>query len=367
MALGEQAQLVEIHTISELSQVDWETLFAANRSIMQSEFWLRSARAAVQDRPLKGVAAKDAEGNTVGLAAFYFPKSPSRRLKILGGIDFGEVNDLVYFNEEILAGLIKGAVALNRVIDFGYVPSARPTLDVLRRATRRKGLVLTRALPQRGMPYLELNEQWKTPDACVSRNRRQSLRRKRRKAEALSDVRIMIDDTKVEDVDAALDMFVAVEANGWKGRDRTALAFDQQQQRFYRELCRRGAELGILRMCFLTIGDENAAAQICFEFDDCFWSLKVGYNEKFGQYSPGELLTFELIGHAARRDLRRFEFCGHEAGWTRGWTDAALEISSIRYYPFGWSGAIGLVEDSLSIAAKRLNAIWQKRLAKNKP
>src|SRR5439155_13822651 len=112
------------------------------------------------------------------------------------------------------------------------------------------------------------------------------------------------------ELDRLLDEVFRVEAAGWKGREGTALANDSVRGMFYRRYAAAACRQGILRLCFLRIGDRVAAVQLGVESEGRFWLHKIGYDEAFAKCSPGMLLLRDTIRYAASRSLRSYEFLG---------------------------------------------------------
>ena len=83
------------------------------------------------------------------------------------------------------------------------------------------------------------------------------------------------------------DQAMAVEAKSWKGEARTALAYDGRRAEFFRHYVRQAAREGILRICFMHIGESQVAMQIAVEQQQGFWLLKIGYDAGFATASPG--------------------------------------------------------------------------------
>jgi len=133
-----------------------------------------------------------------------------------------------------------------------------------------------------------------------------------------------------------------VEASSWKGRQGTALACDPAQGAFYRRYAAAACRKGILRLCFLRIGDHTAAVEFAVEAEERFWLLKMGYDEAFARCSPGMLLLRETVREAANRGLRSFEFLGFPEGWIRMWTERVRPCLSIWAYPATPSGMAAL-------------------------
>src|SRR2546428_512675 len=102
---------------------------------------------------------------------------------------------------------------------------------------------------------------------------------------------------------------------------------------------------GVLRLCFLRVGDRVAAVQFAIESDERFSLLKIGYDEAFARCSPGMLLMEETIRDAAKRGLRSYEFLGTAEPWTRVWTGRVRPCVSGRAYPLRRWGLAALTAD----------------------
>jgi CelD/BcsL family acetyltransferase involved in cellulose biosynthesis len=153
-----------------------------------------------------------------------------------------------------------------------------------------------------------------------------------------------------------------VEAAGWKGRARTALAHDSTRRAFFRRYATAASSKGILRLCLLRIGSQTAAMQVAVETGGRFWLLKVGYDERFARCSPGSLLLLETIRHAATRGLRSYEFLGNAESWTRPWTQTVRRCVRLEAYPFRAGGVGGLATDAATLGGRRLrDAIRSRR------
>ncbi len=144
---------------------------------------------------------------------------------------------------------------------------------------------------------------------------------------------------------ALVDAAFAVEANSWKGATGTALAHDALRAVFYRQYFEAACTEGILRVCFLRIGDRVAAMQLAIEHGGGFWLLKVGYDDRFAACSPGILLMRDTIRYAAEAGLSRYEFLGRAEAWTRVWTSTERPCISLRIYPLGLRGLAALAAD----------------------
>lgn len=96
-----------------------------------------------------------------------------------------------------------------------------------------------------------------------------------------------------EDVRLAIETFLALEASGWKGRARTAMAIDRYRAAFLREAAQRLGEQGICQVHQLTLSGKPLASLVIFVEAGVAYTWKTAYDENFAQYSPGMLLMVE--------------------------------------------------------------------------
>ncbi|MDR4306756.1 GNAT family N-acetyltransferase [Chelatococcus sambhunathii] len=97
-----------------------------------------------------------------------------------------------------------------------------------------------------------------------------------------------------EEVSAALDRFLELEARGWKGRGGSAMRGHPEQLGFVRDLFARRAEKGEARIIELFAGEETVAAGLVLQAGRQAWFYKIAYDERRARWSPGVQLTLEL-------------------------------------------------------------------------
>jgi CelD/BcsL family acetyltransferase involved in cellulose biosynthesis len=210
-------------------------------------------------------------------------------------------------------------------------------------------------------PYISLGERHTVPEQQLTARRRSDLRRAQRRAARLGEVSYEMLAPSPAELQPLLEEAIAVEAAGWKGRARTALAHDEMRRAFFRHYAAAACSKGILRLCFLRIGGQAAAVQLAVETGNRFWLLKLGYDEQFARCSPGSLLLMETIRHAAIRGLRSYEFLGSAEPWIRPWTDTVRPCVRLDVYPFERSGVGMLATDVAAAAGRRLRDVVLSR------
>jgi CelD/BcsL family acetyltransferase involved in cellulose biosynthesis len=88
-----------------------------------------------------------------------------------------------------------------------------------------------------------------------------------------------------------------------------------------------------------------------------FWLLRVGYDQRFAQCSPGQLLVRDTIRYAVEAGLESYEFLGSAESWSERWTNTKHPCVSLWVYPLGVRGIAALVADAASVAYRR----WTKQ------
>jgi CelD/BcsL family acetyltransferase involved in cellulose biosynthesis len=119
------------------------------------------------------------------------------------------------------------------------------------------------------------------------------LRRQRNRLAEQGEVRFEVARTPRE-IASAVEIFLTLEASGWKAQRGTALKQHDGDAGFVR---RATAELAELRQCeivTLFAGDTPVAAAIVLRHQDRAFYFKLGVDERFAKLSPGVQLTLDL-------------------------------------------------------------------------
>jgi CelD/BcsL family acetyltransferase involved in cellulose biosynthesis len=289
------------------------------------------------------------------IAPLLRPRTRRHRLEFLSQREICEPMDFVYSDVSSLESLADIVSRLKYPLLLDRIPADSPALAALRRSLRRRAVVNIR--PSWGCPWIKLDASWESPEQHVTARRRSDLRRARRRAEALGTVCAEIHAPTPAQLPPLLQEAFVVESASWKGTEGSALLKDSLQGEFYRRYTYAAAARGILRVCLLRIAGQPAAMQLALQADGRFWLLKIGYSDEFARCSPGILLMLETLRYASRQHLRAYEFLGNTEAWIRAWTTEARPCVSLRAYPFGVRGAIGLAIDVLAVARRRFGAM----------
>jgi CelD/BcsL family acetyltransferase involved in cellulose biosynthesis len=122
------------------------------------------------------------------------------------------------------------------------------------------------------------------------------LRRQRHRLAEHGVIRFDVARTREQGA-AALEIFLRLEASGWKGKRGTALIQDDGDAAFVRRAAPMLAETGQCEIVTLCAGDTPVAAGIVLRHQDRAFFFKLGIDERFAKFSPGVQLTLELTRH----------------------------------------------------------------------
>ena len=122
------------------------------------------------------------------------------------------------------------------------------------------------------------------------------LRRQRHRLAEHGAVRFDVARTR-EEVAAALEIFLRLEASGWKGKRGTALIQHEGDAAFIRRAAPALAETGQCEIVTLFAGTTPVAAGLVLRHQHRAFFFKLGIDEDFAKASPGVQLTIDLTRH----------------------------------------------------------------------
>jgi len=100
-----------------------------------------------------------------------------------------------------------------------------------------------------------------------------------------------------DEVSAALEIFLKLEASGWKGQRGSALIQRDGDASFIRRATIALAVTGQCEIVTLRAGDTPIAAAIVLRHQHRAFYFKLGIDERFAKFSPGVQLTLDLTRH----------------------------------------------------------------------
>jgi CelD/BcsL family acetyltransferase involved in cellulose biosynthesis len=130
-------------------------------------------------------------------------------------------------------------------------------------------------------------------ERAIGAKRRKELRRQRRRLAEMGPLSFALASAP-DEVAAALQDFLALEAGGWKGRAGTALAQDADVRRFVEAAIGALAARGAVQVARLSCRSRPIACVLTLMSGNVAWSWKVAYDESFAAFSPGVQAFLDL-------------------------------------------------------------------------
>jgi CelD/BcsL family acetyltransferase involved in cellulose biosynthesis len=143
---------------------------------------------------------------------------------------------------------------------------------------------------------LSPEEYW---DAAVRAKKRKELRRQANRLAEQGAVQFRRWQSG-EAIDPWVDAFLDLEARGWKGRSKSALASQSDTEAWFRAILVAAGDAGRLGMRALDLDDRPLAMLVNFLCPPGGFSFKTAFDEDYSRFSPGVLLqqaNLDLLDH----------------------------------------------------------------------
>ncbi len=205
------------------------------------------------------------------------------------------------------------------------LPEGAPELSVISKLAADDGHPTGTWCSQRS-PYVALEEFSQGSGTAAERvfaklpaHFRANLRRRRKKLSTHGAVEFERADGS-RDLEALLEEAFRLEASGWKGRGKTAIATAPQTVGFYSALARWAAREKMLSLSFLKVGATRVAFHFGLMSDRKYYILKCGFDEATSDCSPGQQLLGDVLTDCVDRNLLELDFLGPSMPWKLDWT-----------------------------------------------
>ena len=341
-------------------QSQWSEILTDQPSPMATFEWIRAAiRAFYNPQQLFVVIVRNADKRLDAVAPLVRTQGNDlSSATLIGSNCLFEPSGLLFRNSNAFDELITGLIELGIPLNLKRLAHSLGEVEKIKRTCRGQALLL--AKNGAGSPFLPIGTSWKQFEGTISSDRRSDLRRALRRAESFGDVEFEVKTPSIKECGACFDELVRVELNSWKGRSGSALGLNQHYHQFFSEFSIACAEKGNARFGFMRVNGKPIAANLSVQYGRALWTLKVGYDDRYGRCSPGILLMHEMVRYAFEQKLDSFQFLGEPEKWIQLWSPQVLTVPSLRIFPYS---AHGLSQFGLAVAGTGLRR--SKRFTKH--
>ncbi len=165
------------------------------------------------------------------------------------------------------------------------------------------------------------------PFARVSKSFRQNLRTSHNK---IGPADLKFEQTNnPEELPTFFEVFLKIEASGWKGAEGTSVQYLPAQRYFFESLIRHPSPTGGCEIHLMKVKDEPVAARFCIIENNILYLAAIGYLESMHLLSPGHLALEHLLKTRGVRGNIEMVTPG-AAPWSKAWRpDITLGISNV--------------------------------------
>jgi len=258
------------------------------------------------------IAIRNDSGQLVGLAPLYASTNQKgqRELAFVGCVDVSDYLDLLVDKNHV------GAVHQTLLNCFdsqelGWdkiylcsLPHNSITHTQLAQAARQRGWQV-KVIEQDVCPVITLPTSWDDYLAGIKKKQRHEIRRKMRKIENEAETRWYV-ISSAEGLDDAIENFIDLHQKSTQDKEDF---WSDSLIAFFKALTVALAQTGWLKLYFIEVNGMQAAAMLCFDYNNEFLLYNSGYDpEGFAHLSPGNVLTSYTIQHAIQLGRKRYDF-----------------------------------------------------------
>jgi hypothetical protein len=206
-----------------------------------------------------------------------------------------------------------------------------PTDSVLWDALTGAEAGRTAIYPQAGWGIVDCSRPFDETFSALSKNFRGNLRKARNKLAKLEGVEF-VSARGPEALASELEVFLDVEASGWKGAagSGTAIRLNDAKVAFYRDLTASLAEDGRCWIDSLYADGRCIATELNFLAGGDFEMLKIGYDEEYARVAPGQMLfEYALRGCCDDPGIATLNLLS-DTVWNRDWNARCVPMQMAR-------------------------------------
>ncbi len=219
------------------------------------------------------------------------------------------------------------------MLDWTDLPASSPLTALLPDVLRAAGFRVQCSVEE-PITYGPLPGDWEAYRKGLSRNRRETLARKRRRFEALPGARVRMVES-AEQLAPAFERLVALHQLRWSGRTERPAFSTPQYRGFHRELMQALLPQGQLRLLALEIEGQAIAMIYAMQYKRRFCFFQSGFDPAHAHHSPGDVLMGYAVEFAIAGGCEIFDMLKGDHEYKRHFFQQARRNVGIRAFRRG--------------------------------
>ena len=212
---------------------------------------------------------------------------------------------------------------------FKFVPAHSPSMIYFSRQKKKMRVIEEPSGFQSILPLPDSAEKYR---AGLSAKFRQHLNRNTRKLNERENVKFMICDNE-SPAHENIERFLEVEHKNWKGKQASSLRADPANVRLFADAAELFAAHDMMHFNFLEADGKIIAGQYSIRSNRSLYVHKIGYDEDYVDFSPGNLLFSKTIEHAC--DSGKFDELNFmsDSQWHSKWNIEKRPLYNLLVFP----------------------------------
>jgi CelD/BcsL family acetyltransferase involved in cellulose biosynthesis len=195
-------------------------------------------------------------------------------------------------------------------------------------------------------PLIYVKSDWDSFFKGIKGHFRRNLQRRIRNAQkTCGELRHTVFDPGVHELKEWINRGLELEHQGWKGKAGSSILSQKKIQQFYLNIAEHFSQNNQLYSSVVTLGDQLAAFNFSFIYNNTFYLIKVAYNESLSNFSPGQIMIYFLLQEVFEKGLKKFDFLGPSMPWKLDWTNDQGEQHTFYIYSVSIKGVLFFFEN----------------------
>jgi len=213
-------------------------------------------------------------------------------------------------------------------IDFPLLPADAPERAALTALEEQGWPVSVSEHPQTAL--VDLQEGWAGVQAALSKKLRANTNRAENGLRRFGELHF--DDEAQGDWPQSWQVFLQLEAAGWKGEAQGAIATDPRLEAFYGRVLGEAHRQGKLRLYILRLEGRPIGANLVLVEGGTAFGWKTAYDQTLAKYSPGNVLQRFVLRALADEGVERLDMLDPVTDWKRRWASRIEPRLHVRLY-----------------------------------
>ncbi len=219
----------------------------------------------------------------------------------------------------LLLSYLRTHHAAHNVLLFNPIEKNSLTDRIIKTALNRENFMLKEAKSDFS-PYIPISGTWEQYLGGRSRNFRHKLNRISNLFIKTGGYEIVLSTTP-----AGLDDVFDISRRTWKYGEKTAIANNPLNMRFYRILAQTMAEKNWLKIWVLKLRGKPIAFQYALDYKNRIFGLKIGFDQAYEKLSPSKFLAKHIIQYCFEKGYAEFDMIGKNDSYKMDWTNSIRE------------------------------------------